>query len=211
MTETKKKILMVAAKEFADRGYNGATIRCICNRATVNVASINYHFKNKESLYKEVFEFLFSETAGEDIFSAQWDCTFAGWKAMIRKWVEKIVIDITQENPMNQCKWRIFGREMQDQSKIFPNIYENLIKPRLSNLVAHFRKVLPPKTCEDDIYIRAFSVIASCIFYFHDRVLVNIAFPERKFISENQDKIIDHIANIACIGISYEKQGEYGK
>ncbi|MEI6056167.1 MAG: CerR family C-terminal domain-containing protein [Lentisphaerota bacterium] len=206
MIDTKKKILTAAAKEFAAKGYNGATIRDICKQAEVNVASINYHFKSKESLYHEMFEFLFCETEGGNVFDKEYDGDFLEWKAIIYIWIEKIIFDIIHENPLNQYKWKIFSREMQDPSEIFPNIYKTFMKPRLSTLASHFRKVLPQKTSDDDIYIRVFSVISYCIFYFNDRVLINMTFPNRKFISENMEKIINHITDIACIGMNCEKQ-----
>lgn len=204
MIDTKKKLLTAAAKEFASKGYNRATIRDICKRAGSNVASINYHFKNKESLYKEMFEFLFCETGDREksLFDNKQEYDFMEWKSIIRKWIRMLILDIIQENPLNQCKWRIFDREMQDPSEIFPNIYETFMKPSLNQLALHFRKVLSPETRDEDIYLRVFSVISNCIFYFHNRALINMIFPDKKFTSENMEKIIDYIYDIACIGIN---------
>lgn len=53
--DTKARILEVANELFATRGFDGASIRDIANAAEVNLAAINYHFKNKENLYREVF------------------------------------------------------------------------------------------------------------------------------------------------------------
>lgn len=50
---TKEKILKVAHKLFADKGYNGVSIREIAKLSEVNIAAINYHFSNKENLYTE--------------------------------------------------------------------------------------------------------------------------------------------------------------
>ncbi|EQC47236.1 TetR/AcrR family transcriptional regulator [Bacteriovorax sp. Seq25_V] len=51
---TKDKIIDVAGTLFAEHGYDSASVRDISQEAGVNVASINYHFKNKQNLYKEV-------------------------------------------------------------------------------------------------------------------------------------------------------------
>lgn len=56
---TKEKILEVANDLFAKNGFSGTSIREIASGADVNIAAINYHFKNKESLYWRVFEFNF--------------------------------------------------------------------------------------------------------------------------------------------------------
>jgi hypothetical protein len=50
---TREKILQRAHKLFAEKGYNGVSIREISTAAEVNVAAVNYHFKNKENLFQE--------------------------------------------------------------------------------------------------------------------------------------------------------------
>ncbi|MHA1540277.1 MAG: TetR/AcrR family transcriptional regulator [Alphaproteobacteria bacterium] len=53
---TKDKILCHASTLFAEYGYSGASIRAIAENASVNIASINYHFGNKKNLYYAVFK-----------------------------------------------------------------------------------------------------------------------------------------------------------
>lgn len=54
--DTKKKILDVANCLFARFGYHGTSIRDIAKEADINLASVNYHFKNKMNLYQELFK-----------------------------------------------------------------------------------------------------------------------------------------------------------
>ncbi|MBT4761658.1 MAG: TetR/AcrR family transcriptional regulator [Bdellovibrionaceae bacterium] len=54
---TKEKILEEASGLFAKHGFAATSVREIAGKANVNLASINYHFKNKENLYQEVFEY----------------------------------------------------------------------------------------------------------------------------------------------------------
>ena len=57
MTETtRQKILDIAAELFAKNGYDSTSIRDISSEANVNLASINYHFKNKQNLYLNVLD-----------------------------------------------------------------------------------------------------------------------------------------------------------
>ena len=43
-----------AERLFAERGYDGTSIRAIVAKARVNQAAVNYHFAGKDGLYREV-------------------------------------------------------------------------------------------------------------------------------------------------------------
>lgn len=50
--DTKQAILEAALREFADKGFDGASTREIAERASVNHRLIGHHFGNKELLWK---------------------------------------------------------------------------------------------------------------------------------------------------------------
>ena len=52
---TRAAILDAAERVFANRGFDGATMRSIAEAASVNQGLIHYHFDSKERLYGEVF------------------------------------------------------------------------------------------------------------------------------------------------------------
>ena len=51
---TKNKILDAAEVLFADKGFNGTSLREITSQAEVNLAAVNYHFGSKKELIKAV-------------------------------------------------------------------------------------------------------------------------------------------------------------
>jgi AcrR family transcriptional regulator len=51
---TKTRILNAAEKLFADKGFNGTSLREITSSAEVNLAAVNYHFGSKKELIKAV-------------------------------------------------------------------------------------------------------------------------------------------------------------
>lgn len=53
---TKLKILDAAEKLFAEKGFDGTSIRAICSAARVNVAAVHYHFNGKEGVVEAIFE-----------------------------------------------------------------------------------------------------------------------------------------------------------
>ena len=52
---TPERILRTAERLFAERGFNGVSVRELAAAARVNIASIGYHFKSKEGLLSEVY------------------------------------------------------------------------------------------------------------------------------------------------------------
>ena len=51
---TRERILKAAVRLFAERGYEATSVRTLATKARVNQAAINYHFKTKDGLYREV-------------------------------------------------------------------------------------------------------------------------------------------------------------
>ena len=52
---TRERILKTAERLFAERGFNGVSVRELAAAANVNIASIGYHFRNKEGLLAQVY------------------------------------------------------------------------------------------------------------------------------------------------------------
>jgi AcrR family transcriptional regulator len=54
-TVTRERLLATAERLFAERGYAATSVRQITDAAGANLGAVNYHFRSKENLYKEVF------------------------------------------------------------------------------------------------------------------------------------------------------------
>jgi AcrR family transcriptional regulator len=63
--ETRQEILKAAEESFAASGFVGATTRQVAARAGVNVATLHYHFGNKERLYRAVLDAVVSGEVAE--------------------------------------------------------------------------------------------------------------------------------------------------
>src|SRR5438105_2551888 len=51
--DPRQRLLDAAGEIFAEKGFEGATVRKIIERAGVNIAGVNYYFRDKERLYIE--------------------------------------------------------------------------------------------------------------------------------------------------------------
>src|SRR5882672_7085282 len=64
MTDKKAHILNVAMQLFAEKGFEGSSIRDLAARAGVNVAMVNYYFGSKEKLFESMVAQKASYTRG---------------------------------------------------------------------------------------------------------------------------------------------------
>ena len=53
---TQERILRVAERLFAERGYDGVSMRTLAAGADVQLALLSYYFSNKLGLYRAVFQ-----------------------------------------------------------------------------------------------------------------------------------------------------------
>jgi AcrR family transcriptional regulator len=69
---TKQRVMDAAAKEFAQRGFDGVTLASIARRAKVSKQLLHHHFGSKDALFREVQDKRFrpavdwQETLAED-------------------------------------------------------------------------------------------------------------------------------------------------
>ena len=63
--ETKKRILDSAAALFAAHGAGHASIRDVAKRAKVSVATVAFHFKDKDGLWDECVDAMYAEIAAQ--------------------------------------------------------------------------------------------------------------------------------------------------
>jgi AcrR family transcriptional regulator len=55
-TETAEQVIQAATRLFAERGYDGVSVRDICTAAEVSANAVHYHFKSKQGLYEQIIE-----------------------------------------------------------------------------------------------------------------------------------------------------------
>src|SRR3984957_4315346 len=65
--ETRAAILNAAIAEFAERGFEGASIRAIADRLDLQHPLITYHYRSKEILWRGAAEHAFTQ------IRAEWD------------------------------------------------------------------------------------------------------------------------------------------
>lgn len=81
---TKDRILKAAVEQFAERGYNGASLRAIAAQADADLALIAYYFGNKAGLFLTIVD---QTLAPATRLTEPWDLTLDELSVSVLNWL----------------------------------------------------------------------------------------------------------------------------
>ncbi len=203
------RLLNAAESLFAERGYDGTSIRDITAKADCNLAAVNYHFHSKDNLYTEVFRRrlqLIRNTRLESIESSMnEDVVRPDLKKLLRSFA-KTFIGTTLENSTWRNFMRLMTREMLDNHLPSNLFYEEIIAHIQPVMVKALVKLCPGLT-EPQAARSLFSIVGQLIHAIHLKEMFskveNIDLP-----IFDLDKYLDHIVEFSAAGIlGMAKQG----
>ena len=136
---TRGKILAEAEREFAEKGYDLASVREITRRAGVNMALANRYFGSKEDLYRLVAKRLFGDLGAPMSSLAEQVEDAASWRAAIRAWVDDFLFMTIPTEPAQMLCAALFRHEVTRPTKFHAEFQRDFGKPvydALRNLLA---------------------------------------------------------------------------
>ncbi|OFX38706.1 MAG: hypothetical protein A2X08_13105 [Bacteroidetes bacterium GWA2_32_17] len=112
---TEIKILEAAKEEFIIRGFDGARMQHIAEKAEINKALLHYYFRSKENLFKAIFINAFKEFIPKIMLTFQSEISFS---EKIRLFINGY-IDLLTKNPHLPV---FIINEMHRNPKLLPEI-----------------------------------------------------------------------------------------
>lgn len=156
---TRKSLLDVACEIFAQKGYRDTTIAEICRQAKTNIAAVNYHFGNKETLYVEAWRCAFNQSLkahppdGGVSDNAPAEERFrAHVKATIGRLADK-----------NNKEFWFVQREFANPTGLLEEVMREEINPIRKKMDGLVRELLGPLVSDKDINFCETSIISQCI------------------------------------------------
>ena len=140
---TRSHLLETAGQVFAERGFAGGTSKEICERAGTPLASVNYHFGSRESLYEAVLIEAHRQIVGLDEMVALTQ-SLPDARAKLRA----IVGHLAAIANRSDAPWgfRVMLREVMMPSAAMPALAKKAIQPKATlmlGLVGELMR-LPP-------------------------------------------------------------------
>jgi AcrR family transcriptional regulator len=162
---TRQRILKAAIELFAERGYDGASVRAIVTKARVNQAAINYHFKGKDGLYLEVLRAAFEAyTQGEAVANQAEELPR---DEALRRFVHQQLRPLLGRDEMSRFM-RIFTWESVRPSKVMRKFIATTAAPFLAHAVGLVRRFLPHAS-EQEALCGAIWLMGQCSVFVRNR------------------------------------------
>jgi AcrR family transcriptional regulator len=134
---TRDRIMKAAERLFAERGYDGTSIRAIVAKARVNQAAINYHFDGKDGLYREVLRAAFRGMTEDQLGHAQDIKTMSREEALgafIRRQLRPLMARDESSRHMRIFNWEtvrptaVFRSMLSEEAAPFMGLAADLVR-----------------------------------------------------------------------------------
>jgi AcrR family transcriptional regulator len=161
------RLLDVAEKIFAEKGYDAATTRDIAARAGDTLGTLSYHFKSKERLLAEVLRRRFDELTGHRrTMYREFVAARGGHAPSLEEAITAIIMPVMRLAMSDEPGWgsylTIFGRQMYGTDDEHYALISDLIDP-IGVEFSGWLSAAEPKASRVNI-AHAYVFVIGCLF-----------------------------------------------
>lgn len=196
---TRAKLLDAAGRLFAERGYAGAASKAICVAAGTDLAAINYHFGNRDGLYRAVLH------EGHKHFVSLEDLTRLAQSALSPQQKLEAFIDGMVASLFDDKGWhnRVCAREILAPSPHFASLIGEGVMPKfrlVANILGDITGIPPDHPALARCVV---SIMAPCLMLLViDRDTAN---PFQALLSQPAEELAAHLKRFAVAGLLVER------
>jgi len=145
--KTRERLILIASREFAEKGWSNTVASVICQKAEANVAAVNYYFGGKEGLYRAVWDYAvdtaINSTQPKDLSSN----TDREW---LYNYIRLCVMSVFDAGEAGLLP-RLIANETNDPSPISDEVLSEHLAPRVKDLKTRLRSMLGPDVSDFQI------------------------------------------------------------
>jgi AcrR family transcriptional regulator len=191
---TRKKLIEVAGRVFAEHGYYAATVRDICAQAGSNVAAVNYHFRDKLGLYTEVLQ---QSVRASNVYVMQ-DALDQDAPP------EKILRDVIRARLSGVCrgdaadqKLRILLHELTQPTPAIDRILREITQPIYERMLELAGELIGLPAHDETTRLCAHSIMGQIMLYALGGALFGLVWQGFKMTPQRTERIAEHIADFS--------------
>ncbi len=194
---TRQSLLTAASEVFVERGYRNATVAEICARAGANNAAVNYHFGDKETLYREAWRHSFAES----IKAHPPDGGVSESAPAEERLRGRIKAILNRSADQKNKDFLIFQAEMTNPTGLLHEIMKAEMEPLREKTLALMREMLGPHASDEQVRYCEICVVSMCINPMLVR-RVDLRDGQKPPIIEDINAFAEHVVQFALAGIA---------
>jgi AcrR family transcriptional regulator len=199
--DTQQRLLHTAGQIFAERGFEGTTIREICQEAKVNIAAVNYYFRDKERLYIEAVKQACQED-NDRVPLPNWPAGVPA-ETRLRDFI-RVVAERMLENSHRRWQTQLILREMAHPTAACSEWVQEQIRPT-AQVLGGILKELIPNASERSINLIGFSIMGQLVFHKAFRPVVTLLAGEQEAAAFDTELLVQHITRFCLAALGLEK------
>jgi AcrR family transcriptional regulator len=202
---TELRLIEAAGQVFAKVGFQAATVREICTRAGVNIASVNYYFGDKMGLYIAVLRESMSHEPGAAVqlgVNAGKKDAREGLRLLLRAMFSVVLADERRGWYM-----RIMAHELANPTPALDRVASEVIARNYTRLRGLIGKIIDRSDEDDLTRLCTHSIIGQILHYAHGRPMISRLWPSLAMTPETLQRIADHIATFSLAGMDAVAKG----
>lgn len=196
--EPSQRLLEAAEEVFARKGFDGATVREICDRAGVNIAAISYHFGDKERLYIEAVKNA-HQCSMAQASPPEWPPGIPPVQKL-REFIRAMARAVN--GPARPAALQLMMREMANPSAAAEAVVHESIRPMAHGLRAVVRELFPDLTDRQHLMI-GFSVVGQLLFYRQNRQIAELLFGKEAVAAIDADALTEHVTRFTLAALGH--------
>jgi AcrR family transcriptional regulator len=195
--ETRDRLLRTAERLFADRGFRNVTVREICRAARTNVASVNYHFRGKLGLYREVMQVAI-RTMQELTAAARAAGEGKAADEKLRRYIDLFLRRLMAAR--DETFYRLLQSEMNDPTPVLDEVIERGFRPRIEYLSELLGEMIGCDPSDPRVLKCVASIQGQFAAYVPNPIAARLGFRFGE-TPDHIDQAASHIAEFALAGV----------
>ncbi len=197
--DPRERLLLAAGQEFAEKGYESATIRDICLAAGANVAAVNYYFGDKRRLYIESVKHAHEQRLRQ-VPEPHWQ----PGTPPDRKLRDFLGNTLERMLGFGQPPWqvRLMLREVLQPTEACRELVEDYFRPHFELLVSILGELAGERLDKPHLRRLAVSVMGQCFVYRAAGEVVGMLVPADEMDTLHAvDELADHVTRITLAAL----------
>lgn len=195
--DTRARVIEAAGSVFANKGFEAATVREICQLGKANLAAVNYYFGDKKRLYVAAVEFAYRQRAEQVPFPSWPEGTDPR-----KKLADFILTLLTRMIGRGPSQWErdLMLREVPRPTEACQEMVHDFIRPQFAMLFGILSELMPTASAER-IRLVAFSVVGQCLHYRVTDPVIQMLVSPQEYASYEPQRLAEHITELTLGGI----------